>query len=58
MNRFLNNEYRSGPKDHLISQMRGICEFIKSISYDKLNDVTQDDFKYKCEQATKVDFNN
>ena len=58
MNMFLNNEYRSGPKDHLISQMSVICEFIKSISYDKLNDVTQDDFKYKCEQATKVDFSN
>ena len=58
MNMFLNNEYRSGPKDHLISQMSVICEFIKSISYDKLNDVTQDDFKYKCEQATKFDFNN
>ncbi len=39
MNMFLNNEYRSGPKDHLISQMSVICEFIKSISYDKLNDV-------------------
>ena len=57
MSMFLNKEFRSGPKDHLISQMSVIGEFIKAVTYDKLNDVTQEDFKYKCEQAIKIDFN-
>ena len=36
----------------------GIGEFIKFISYDKLNDVSKEVFKQKCDEATKFDINN
>ena len=58
MSMFLNKEFKSGPKDHLISQMSVIGEFIKFISYDKLNDVSKEVFKQKCDEATKFDINN
>ena len=58
MNMFLNKELRSGPHDHLISQMNVIGEFIKTITYDKLNDVTKEMFVRKCEEATNQDLSH
>ena len=58
MNMFLNKELRSGPQDHLISQMNVIGEFIKEISYDKLSDVTKEIFVRKCNEATNNDLSH
>jgi hypothetical protein len=38
--------------------MNVIGEFIKTITYDKLNDVTKEMFVRKCEEATNQDLSH
>ena len=58
MNMFMNKEMKNGPRDHLVSQVNVIGEFIKNISYTQLNGISQETFNRKCNEATFADLSN
>ena len=50
MNLFLGSK-RNKAEDNQLTQLFSICEFIQDITYQKLNDVSEDIFKKNCEIA-------
>ena len=58
MNMYMNKEMKNGPRDHLVSQINVIGEFIKNITYEQLNGISEDIFNKKCNEATSSDLSN
>ena len=48
MNLFLGSKKQKS-EDNQLTQLFSICEFVQDITYDKLNDVTEETFKKNCE---------
>ena len=47
----MNKEFKNGQYDHLVSQINVIGEFIKNVSYENFNGITQEQFIKKCNDA-------
>ena len=51
INMYMNKEFKNGQYDHLVSQINVIGEFIKNVSYENFNGITQEQFIKKCNDA-------
>jgi hypothetical protein len=51
INMYMNKEFKNGEYDHLVSQINVIREFIKNVSYENFNGITQEQFIKKCNDA-------
>ena len=52
---YMNKELKNGERGHLVSQINVIGEFIKNVSYEQFNGITQSQFIKKCNDVINND---